>query len=193
MPGPLTAVTAEHALRRGYVAAPLATLGHAFLEAGMVLLLLVGLGEYLARSQVTAVIGVAGGLVLAWMGGGMMKSAAGAALSLHASSNGKAGSPFWSGLMATLSNPYWFLWWATVGAGYVALSRSHGLPGVFLFFSGHILADFIWLSVIAAALASGKKLLTDRIYRWIVFGLGLFLCAFSLYFIWSGLKIFLGR
>ena len=191
MPGPLTAVTAEHALRRGYSAAPLATLGHALLEAVMVLLLIVGLGEFLALPYMTAAIGVAGGLVLAWMGWGMVRSAAGVSLSLDTSSSGKAGSPFWSGLIATVSNPYWFLWWATVGAGYVALSREHGIPGVLLFYSGHILADFLWLSLIAAALVSGKKLLTDRIYKWIVFGLGLFLCAFSLYFIWSGLQFIL--
>jgi len=49
MPGPLTAVTIEHALRRGYPAAPLVTLGHALLEVVMVILLLVGLGNYLAR------------------------------------------------------------------------------------------------------------------------------------------------
>ena len=43
MPGPLTAVTMEHAFRRGYLAAPLITLGHASLEVVMVLLLLLGL------------------------------------------------------------------------------------------------------------------------------------------------------
>ncbi len=193
MPGPLTAVTVEHALRRGYLAAPLATLGHALLEAVMVILLIVGLGEYLALPYITAVIGVAGGLVLAWMGWGMIRSAAGATLSLDTFSSGETGSTFWSGLIATASNPYWFLWWATVGAGYVALSRNHGLPGVLLFFSGHILADFLWLSLLAVALVSGKRWLTDGVYKWIVFGLGLFLCAFSLYFFWSGLQIILGR
>lgn len=193
MPGPLTAVTVEHALRRGFPAAPLATLGHALLEAVMVILLIVGLGEYLALPNITAVIGVAGGLVLAWMGWGMIRSAAGATLSLDTSSSGETGSTFWSGLIATASNPYWFLWWATVGAGYVALSRNHGIPGVLLFFSGHILADFLWLSILAAALVSGKRWLTDGIYKWIVFGLGIFICVFSLYFFWSGLQIIWGR
>ena len=195
MPGPLTAVTVEHALRRGFPAAPLATLGHALLEAVMVILLIVGLGEYLALPYITAGIGVAGGLVLAWMGCGMIRSAVRGALSLDISSreSRRKNSTFWSGLIATASNPYWFLWWATVGAGYVALSRNHGIPGVLLFFSGHILADFLWLSLLAAALVSGKRWLTDGIYKWIVFGLGLFLCAFSFYFFWSGLQIILGR
>lgn len=192
MPGPLTAVTAQHALRLGYAAAPLATLGHAFLEAVMVLLLLGSLRHYLAWPPLTAIIGIAGGLVLAWMGYGMISGALSGAIQRDGAPGSEArfNSPFWGGLVATLSNPYWFLWWATIGAGYVARSQSHGYAGVFLFYSGHILSDFLWLSLIAAALASGKKMLTGRIYRWIVLGLGLFLCAFSLYFIWSGLKIF---
>lgn len=195
MPGPLTAVTVEHAFRRGCPAAPLASLGHALLEAVMVVLLLAGLGQLLAWPYVAGVIGVAGGLVLAWMGCGMIRSALSGDLSLESSSGDKKGfrSPFWGGLIATASNPYWFLWWATIGAGYVALSRNHGIAGVLLFFSGHILADFIWLSLIAAVLVSGKRWLTDRIYKGIVFALGLFLCGFSLYFFWSGLQIITGR
>ncbi|MGI6600841.1 MAG: LysE family transporter [Dethiobacteria bacterium] len=194
MPGPLTAVTVEHALRRGYPAAPLVTLGHALLEVVMVILLLVGLGNYLARPSVTGVIGVAGGLVLAWMGFDMIKNAAGSTLLLESSSGDgqRARSPFWGGLIATASNPYWFLWWATIGAGYVVHSQNYGISGALFFFSGHILADFIWLSLLAVALVSGKRWLTDRFYQGIIFGLGLFLCAFSLYFFWSGLQMLSG-
>lgn len=195
MPGPLTAVTVEHALRRGYRAAPLAVLGHALLEVMVVALLLVGLGNYLALPAVAGVIGLAGGLVMAWMGYGMIRGAARATLSpdVPTGRGWRTGSPFWSGLISTLSNPYWFLWWATIGAGYVAHSRSQGLPGVFSFYGGHILADFLWLSLIAAAVVSGKRRLTDRIYRWIIIGLGIFLGIFSLYFFWSGLQIIQGH
>ena len=196
MPGPLTAVAMEHSLRRGYRAIPLAIMGHGLLEVVMVVLLLVGAGDYLALPCVAGIIGLAGGLVLAWMGWGMISSARSGGLSLENSpaEEGRGQrSPFWDGMIATISNPYWFLWWATIGAGYVALSRNHGLTGVFLFFGGHILADFLWLSFLAAALLSGKRWLTDRIYRWIVFGLGIFLIVFSLYFLWSGLRIFLVR
>ncbi len=195
MPGPLTAVMVEHTFRRGYPAAPLVTLGHALLEAVMVILLLLGLGSYLTLPFLAGIIGMAGGLVLAWMGWGMIRSVARGTLSFNPTmkGSGRRGSTFWNGLVATACNPYWFIWWATVGAGYVALSRNSGLPGILSFFSGHILADFLWFSFLAAALVSGKRWLTDRIYRWIVFGLGIFLCAFSIYFFRSGLLVYMCR
>ena len=192
MPGPLSAVTAEHALRRGFSAAPLVTLGHGFLEVIMVALLLLGLGHYLALPYVAGIIGLAGGLVLVWMGLGMVRNALKGQLSLTATGDKtlNAGSALFGGIVATASNPYWFLWWATIGAGYVALAQNSGLSGVFLFFSGHLLADFLWLSVLAAAFVSGKRWLTDKIYCWIVVGLGVFLILFSIYFFHSGLQTF---
>jgi len=33
MPGPVTAVTAEHSLKKGIIAAPMVTLGHGVMEA----------------------------------------------------------------------------------------------------------------------------------------------------------------
>jgi len=96
------------------------------------------------------------------------------------------------GLIATASNPYWFLWWATIGAGYVVHSQNYGISGALFFFSGHILADFIWLSLLAVALVSGKRWLTDRFYQGIIFGLGLFLCAFPYIFSGRGYRCSLG-
>jgi hypothetical protein len=63
---------------------------------------------------------------------------------------------------------------------------------VIFFFSGHILADFLWLSLLAAALVSGKRWLTDRDLQGIVFPGAIFM-RFFLYFFWSGLQIILGR
>lgn len=193
MPGPLTAVTVEHTLRRGYVAAPLVILGHGFLEVIMVALLLLGLGHYLVLPAVAGLIGLLGGLVLAWMSIAMLRGALKGELSLSTDPGAeekKNGSALFGGVVATASNPYWFLWWATIGAGYVALAQNSGLSGVFLFFSGHLLADFLWLSVLAAAFVSGKRWLTDKIYCWIVVGLGVFLILFSIYFFHSGLQTF---
>lgn len=192
MPGPLTAVAVEHALKRGLSAAPLVTLGHAVMEALVVLLLVIGLGSYMDRPAVAGVIGLAGGAVLAWMGYGMAKAGIRGSLSLDNSGGAgperRAGNPTAAGVLATVANPYWLIWWATIGAGYVALSREHGLRGVLFFFSGHILSDLAWLSLLAAILVTGKRFITGRVYNGVVAALGIFLIGFSLYFLWTGVS-----
>ncbi len=188
MPGPVTAVTAEHALKKGIIAAPLVTLGHGLMEGLVVVLLVVGLGRFMEVPGVSGVIGLAGGAVLAWMGWGMIKRARSGLLTLNVTSEKKAAfGPVSAGILTTLANPYWFLWWATVGAGYVALSQQHGPPGVLLFLGGHIMADLTWLLVISAILVSGKKFISDRIYAGVVTVLGAFLIVLAFYFFWMGL------
>ncbi len=188
MPGPVTAVTAEHTIKRGVIAAPLVTLGHGVIEIMVVALLVFGLGRFMAEPGVAGVIGIIGGAVLIWLGWGMISSARSGALSLDQVGNGGKSTvgPFSAGILTTLANPYWFLWWATVGAGYVALSQQHGLLGVLLFFSGHILADLSWLLVIAVLLVTGKKFISDRIYSGVVTVLGAFLMVMAAYFFWMG-------
>ncbi len=195
MPGPVTAVLAEHALKRGFWAAPLVTLGHGLMEVLMVALLSAGVSVYMTGRGPAGVIGIAGGLVLAWMGWGMVRSARSGSLSLRGETEGRkspVAGPVAAGIATTLSNPYWFLWWATVGAGFVSLSRQYGPGGVLLFFSGHLLADLAWLSVLAVILVLGKSLISDKIYRAIVAFLGIFLMFFSLYFLWTGITRLLG-
>jgi len=188
MPGPVTAVTAEHTLKRGVIAAPMVTLGHGFMEALVVTLLVFGLGRFMEASGVAGIIGIAGGVVLAWMGWRMIKGARGGLLSLKGTGDEEKNTlgPVSAGMLSTLANPYWFLWWATVGASYVALSQQHGLPGVLLFFGGHILADLSWFLVIAVLLVTGKKFISDRFYTGVVTVLGVFLIMLAAYFFWMG-------
>nr|WP_278523686.1 LysE family transporter [Clostridium cochlearium] len=58
-----------------------------------------------------------------------------------------------------------------------------------IFFIGHILSDFVWYSAISTAFSRGKKLISDTVYRWIILLLGIFIIAFSIYFIGSGWKM----
>ncbi|NLZ28773.1 MAG: LysE family transporter [Firmicutes bacterium] len=189
MPGPVTAVVAEQTIKRGFIAAPLVVLGHGILEVFVVIMLSTGWGHLVTGETATGVIGIIGGGVLAWMGGGMVRNAPNVSLDAQNTNHvySKTG-PVIAGMITTLANPYWFLWWATIGASYVAFSLEYGARGVILFFSGHILSDLIWLSLLGFALVSGKKFISDRIYRGIIFLLGFFLVGLAAYFIWTGIK-----
>jgi len=72
------------------------------------------------------------------------------------------------GCWLSLSNPYWILWWATVGLALLPPVREHGWIPVAVFFTGHILADLVWYSLVAAVVVTGRSWLTPRSLRGIV-------------------------
>ncbi len=191
MPGPVTAVVAHYSLRRGFVAGPMIVLGHAVLELFIVAFILLGLGRLISADSVAGFFGLGGGLILIWMGYNMLKKALKGGLSLEPSdssvSEDKSG-PFIAGIVTTISNPYWFVWWMTIGAGYVLFASEYGKKGIISFFTGHILSDLAWFSLMAFLFVSGKRFLTDRIYSGVIGVLGVFLVIFAFYFFFTGIK-----
>lgn len=189
MPGPVLAVAITHSARLGFVAGPLIVLGHALLEGALLLALALGLGALLTQPLVSGVLGGAGGLILLWMGWGMLRSLPSLRLDLAAGPRASLGleqawAPVKDGVLLSLSNPYWILWWATVGLGLMALAMHGrlGLWGLLAFYAGHISSDLAWYSLVSLVVSRGRALLSQRVYRGLVGGCALFLLGFGVYF-----------
>ncbi|MDI6907878.1 MAG: lysine transporter LysE, partial [Thermoanaerobacterales bacterium] len=58
------------------------------------------------------------------------------------------------------------------------------------FYTGHISADFLWYSAVAAVVAGGRRFLTPLLYRGILALCGGFLVFLGGYFIYSGIVRF---
>ncbi len=190
MPGPLLTVTVGEAARRGFWAGPLIIAGHALLELALVLLLLVGLGAWLNRPVILGTVGVLGAGMLGWMGLMTLKAARLGRLELEAK-NGGGLNPVAAGVLMSAANPYWLIWWLTIGLGYVMFSMKYGLAGVALFYLGHILADFAWYTLVSGAVAGGRRFISDGLYRGFLAGCGVFLVGFGGYFGVQGVRFFL--
>jgi threonine/homoserine/homoserine lactone efflux protein len=93
-----------------------------------------------------------------------------------------------SGLLVSIANPYWVIWWATIGMVYLTWSRTLGATGVAAFFTGHILSDLMWYSVVSYVIATGKRIISDSIYRWLLLICGLALVGLGIFFIVTGIK-----
>lgn len=91
------------------------------------------------------------------------------------------------GIFTSIANPYFIIWWATIGITYVTLALKSGAIGIAWFFSGHIIADLLWYSLVAAVIAGGKKFFSDKIYKVIMIVCGVFLVGLGLYFLYIGL------
>lgn len=194
MPGPLLTVNIKESLRRGFWAGPQLILGHALLEGALITGLALGLGGLLKAELSQGLISVFGGAFLFWMAWGMLRYkgqgdlSAGEREMLGGTQGGNPGlPPVVAGVVVSLSNPYWTLWWATLGLGFLVQAEKLGPAGILLFFSGHILADLLWYSAVSFVVASGKKWLTPKIYRGIIIFCGLFLIYLAVDFFRLGL------
>jgi threonine/homoserine/homoserine lactone efflux protein len=181
MPGPVLTVTIAEATKRGFWAGPLIVLGHGIIEFALFIALVLGLGGLLKHDLVFGLVGVCGALVLIWMGAGMLKGAGQATLKLELK-QGERSRPVLAGLLTSISNPYFIIWWATIGLSYIAIAQQYGVIGLGSFYSGHIMADVVWYFAIAAAVTVGKTIMTDKTYGWIVGLCGGFLVCLGLYF-----------
>ena len=186
MPGPLLTATISESSRRGFWAGPLMIAGHAILELALVVALFLGLAPFFQMPAVFAASALAGAVILIWMAAGMLRSLPTLRLSWEGGQQ-KMNSTVLNGILMSVSNPYWIIWWATIGIGYIFYAWQYGLWGVAFFFAGHISADLAWYSFIAGAIARGRHLLTDRLYRRLIGLCAVFLIGFAGYFAFAGL------
>lgn len=189
MPGPLLAVTISESARRGARAGPLLMLGHMALEAALVAVVAFGLAGILKDPLVIACIALLGGGVMCWMGQGMVRSARHTSLREAAGRRSRV-HPVLAGALVSLSNPYWTIWWATIGITYVIMGLRFGLTGILVFFAGHILSDFTWYTAVSVGVARGGRLLSDRVYRTMIIVCGGALVGFGAWFVWTGVTVF---
>jgi len=187
MPGPLLTATISESSQRGFIAGPLLIAGHGILEIILLTALVLGLAPFLQRSDVFTVVAIAGGVILLWMALGMFRALPTLTLSLNAGKT-KSGSLIKNGAILSIANPYWIVWWATIGFGYVIYSWSFGIAGLIFFFTGHILADFVWYSAVSAAVGKGRHLFTDGFYRWVMGTCAVVLILFACYFFYAGVQ-----
>lgn len=188
MPGPLLTVTISESSRRGAMAGPILIFGHAVLELALIIALFLGLGPILQNNVFFIIVALVGGIIMLLMGWGMFRSIPSLSLAENVNVD-KKNNLFVAGVLMSLANPYWIVWWATIGIGYLVSAQRFGFVGIFSFYLGHILGDLLWYSAISMAVAKGKKLFTDRAYKGLIAVCAGFLVIFSIYLVVSGIKM----
>lgn len=186
MPGPLLTVTISESVQRGMKTGPLMIFGHGLLELLLIVGLLAGLAPYLNKPSVFILISASGGVVLFWMGVSMLRSLHSVRLPEQAEES-SPNNLILTGAVLSLVNPYWIIWWATIGLGYIMKTMEHGLLAISVFFLGHILADLSWYALISFGIVRGKRFLNEAAYRRLIGFCAVFLLCFSGYFFYSSI------
>ncbi len=194
-PGPVSAAIVSQSTRRGWIVGPLIATGHSFMELAIVALIGIGLTSFMAQMSIQTLIAILGGLLLIWMGGGMLNDIWRGKIHLTSVNpdEGEMSYPQMIGLgmITTLSNPFWYAWWLTVAAGYLAQAQALGSASVAAFFFGHISADYLWDTVLSGVIGRGRQWITDTTYRWIIGICGAFFLYLGFQFIINGITMIL--
>jgi threonine/homoserine/homoserine lactone efflux protein len=87
------------------------------------------------------------------------------------------------GILISLANPYWYIWWLSIGAAFMIKSVKFSVGGVSSFYVGHILADFIWYLFIGFIISTGRRFFNQKVYIAILIVCSLFLLYLGVKFI----------
>jgi len=168
-PGPLLVGCVGEVARYGFVAALLVVAGHAMPEA-CIMWLVHRRQDVVRRARRTRrVITALGVGALCLLGILLLRDglAGGSSLDLAArgSSGGRSVGPLIAGLLLTVTNAYWWIWWATVGAALTAAAATHGRGSLVAFFVGHESSDLVWYALVGALVATGRERVSPTVYH----------------------------
>ena len=181
MPGPVLAVSIAKGHGDRFAGVKI-SLGHALLEVPLILLIYAGIASVIEGTPLR-VLSLAGGALLIYMGIGMLR------MRRDVAARGKdlPYSATFAGFATSFANPYFYLWWLTVGALLVARASDFGIPGLVLFILLHETCDFAWYTSVSMAANASKQLLSVRVHELIFTLLGGMLLFFGAWFFSAGL------
>ena len=198
-PGPLltyTIIKSAKTKRRGYLMGLWIITGHAILEMGIVILLLLGFSFVLKNIAIVRIIGVSGGLILILFGASIIRDIINGNISTNFLNsreelnknpglieNKGIENPIFGGIMVSMSNPYWWVWWATIGFAFMIQFNIsfEKWPKLIAFFLGHEAGDLIWYLLVSTLAFFGLRHMNRKAYYGILMCCALFMVLFGIY------------
>jgi len=181
-PGPLFAVTVAEGVK-DKIAGVLISFGHAIVEFPLMFLIYFGFTQFLVSNMTQKVIGLVGGLMMIYIGFRIIKTRK-KAIEEHEKSRH---SSLIVGILTTLANPYFLLWWATVGTALIINAAIFGFVGFLIFAVIHWLCDLLWNIFVTITVFKSKRFWTKKVHN-IIFGFCFaVLVGFGAWFIISAL------
>jgi len=159
-PGPITAVVVGKGSESPRAGA-LVAIGHGIIEFPLMVAVFFGVGSLFNSPTVRAAIGIAGGIFILWMGMSMLRNMRQEAIELDQDTR----SPVMAGILFSLGNPYFLIWWVTVGAALILRSVEFGIVGFVAFAVGHWLCDLLWDWFLSALSYKGGQFFGNRFQR----------------------------
>ncbi len=191
-PGPLFFGLLMHGSKEGARAGFSAAIGHTIVELPLVLALALGLLAAASQPMIKGVIGVVGGLGL--IGFGVLQiyetiKSKPVSAEIPKAKNLPASSLI-LGLALTGLNPYFILWWLTIGSVLIVQALAFAaIIGVLIMYVSHVWMDYAFLTTIAHLGKKGKAIVGSRYYKLVLTAFGLVLIYYGATFVLDVFKL----
>jgi len=158
-PGPLTFSAIVLGMKKGWKAGFLEAVGHTLFEFPLVLLIGVGSSHIINNELFLNIAGMIGGLALIIFSILLLQDL----ISLRRGDGERilkiSGGPILTGFLFTALNPYFIVWWTTVGLKLIIdIILAGGILFVILLYPIHVWMDYLWLSLVSYLSSKGRKL-----------------------------------
>jgi len=208
-PGPLFTYTIIKTIktpRHGYLTGFWIILGHALLEMGIIIVLLFGFATILSQPTMIKIIGIMGCGLLCFFGITVLKDLMQNKISteflresktdefstINNSSESKViektgpkfiENPVLGGILISMSNPYWWFWWAAIGFAFMIQYNITftNWNELIAFFLGHEMGDLAWYLFVSIFTFLGRRALNHKIYYSILAICSVFMIGFGIY------------
>jgi len=183
-PGPMFAVTLAKSYRSPLAGTQIAV-GHAVIEVPLILLIYFGFAQFFENSLVQLGLSVVGGGMIFWLGIAMFRARA------EVVQKGKdlPYNAFVAGILTSGFNPFFLLWWATIGSMLVMKFLDFGTMGLMVFIVVHWLCDLGWLSLISILVYRTHSLWGRKFQEGLFIACSLLLAGFGAWFLISGIQL----
>ena len=193
-PGPLFFATISHGAKSGAKSGLMFSIAHTLVEFTLVMLLawsLLAVAKEPAVSPiVNLTVGVAGGVVLLVFGAMQIRDSLTSRFGETRSGRVATRNLLLIGLAFTGLNPFFVVWWLTVGANLILLSLEFAsLAGVVFMYICHVWMDYAWLTSVAHFSKMGTNIIGFKWYRLIMAVFGAVLIYFGLSFFINSLSL----
>jgi len=184
MPGPMFAVTLAKSYKSPWAGAHI-SLGHAVIEVPLILLIYFGFAQFFHNSIVQLVLSLLGGGMVLWLGIGMFRARA----DVVQVGKDLPYSAFTAGILTSGLNPFFLVWWATIGSLLIMRFLDFGIVGLTVFIVVHWLCDLVWLSFVSQLVYKTRSLWGIKFQEWVFIASSLLLAGFGVWFIISGIQM----
>jgi threonine/homoserine/homoserine lactone efflux protein len=203
-PGPLFFANLIYGSKQGFYSGVKTASGHTIVELPLIIILalsIFGFSSFTLTKEGIRIIGLLGGIAIIFfstyqisniikkrrdVGGDGDKTKSSDNYFFKISNKGKRfDGPFIIGLTFSALNPFFIVWWLTVGLKLISDSvYLFGiLEGILILFSLHIWMDYAWLSVTAYLVSKGILILKERFYQYFLLSISFILASYGFYLI----------